>query len=79
MRNLVSISSAAALVLVSLVAHAEDVTYNVISPVPYAEGSGAFGGFKGTCSILGRCIEALGKDIATWLKDPEMDSQLGDA
>jgi hypothetical protein len=40
---------------------------------------GAFGGYKGTCSILGRCIKAMGKDIAAWLKSPTMDAQLGDA
>lgn len=42
-------------------------------------GGGAFGGYKGTCSILGRCIKALGKDIAAWLKNPTMDALLGDA
>jgi len=42
-------------------------------------GGGAFGGFKGTCAILGRCIEALGKDIAKWLKDPTMHAMLGNA
>lgn len=40
---------------------------------------GAFGGFKGTCGILGRCIKALGKDIATWLKNPTMNAMLGNA
>ena len=40
---------------------------------------GAFGGYKGTCSILGRCIKAMGKDIAAWLKSPTMDAMLGDA
>lgn len=41
-------------------------------------GGGAFGGYKGTCSILGRCVKALGKDIATWLQAPTMNAQLGD-
>ena len=40
---------------------------------------GAFGGFKGTCSILGRCIQAMGKDIAKWFREPTMDALLGDA
>lgn len=40
---------------------------------------GAFGGFKGTCSILGRCIKTLGVDIARWLEDPTMDARLGNA
>ena len=41
-------------------------------------GGGAFSGFKGTCSILGRCVKALGKDIAYWLKDPVAGARLGD-
>ena len=40
---------------------------------------GAFGGFKGTCSILGRCTKAIGKDIAMWLKNPVDEAELGDA
>lgn len=40
---------------------------------------GAFGAYKGTCSILGRCIKAMGKDIAAWLRSPTMDARLGDA
>ncbi len=39
---------------------------------------GAFGGYKGSCSVLGRTVKALGKDIADWLKSPTMDAQLGD-
>jgi hypothetical protein len=31
---------------------------------------GAFGGFKGSCSVLQRCLETLSKDISTWLKNP---------
>ena len=42
-------------------------------------GGGAFGGFKGTCAILGRCIKSLGKDIAVWLSDPTMHAMLGNA
>jgi hypothetical protein len=42
-------------------------------------GGGLFGGFKGTCSILGRCVKALGNDIARWLQAPSMDARLGDA
>ncbi len=42
-------------------------------------GGGAFGGYKGTCSILGRCIKAMGKDISRWLAHPSMDARLGDA
>jgi hypothetical protein len=39
---------------------------------------GMFGGYKGSCSVLGRTVKALGKDIAEWLKAPTMDAQLGD-
>lgn len=39
---------------------------------------GAFAGYKGSCSVLGRTIKALGKDIAQWLKDPEDGAELGD-
>jgi len=42
-------------------------------------GGGAFGAMKGTCSILGRCIQALGKDIAAWLREPTMNAMLGNA
>lgn len=40
---------------------------------------GMYGGFKGTCSILGRCIQTLGSDIAKFLEKPKMDARLGDA
>lgn len=40
---------------------------------------GAFGGFKGTCSIIGRCTKAIAQDIAEWLKNPVDDARLGDA
>jgi hypothetical protein len=40
---------------------------------------GAFGGFKGTCSIIGRTTKAIGKDIGNWLKDPRDGAALGDA
>lgn len=39
---------------------------------------GAFGGFKGSCSVLGRTVEAMGEDIATWLTDPRDGATLGD-
>ncbi len=41
-------------------------------------GGGAFGGFKGSCSVLGRTVEVLGKDVALWLKDPADGAHLGD-
>jgi len=40
---------------------------------------GGFGaGFKGSCSVLGRTVKALGEDIAGWLASPSDDAQLGD-
>lgn len=39
---------------------------------------GMFAGYKGSCSVLGRTIKALGKDIAQWLANPEPGAQLGD-
>lgn len=40
---------------------------------------GAFGGFKGTCAIIGRCTKAIAEDIAEWLKAPVDGAELGDA
>ena len=42
-------------------------------------GGGAFGGYKGTCGIVGRCAKVIGKDIAAWLANPAKGSRLGDA
>jgi hypothetical protein len=36
-------------------------------------------GFKGTCAIIGRCAQVMGRDIAEWLQAPAMNSKLGDA
>ncbi len=43
-----------------------------------SSGGGFFGGYKGSCSVLGRCVKTLGKDIATWLKNPRIDSRIGE-
>ena len=40
---------------------------------------GAFAGFKGNCSIIGRCARAIAKDIAGWLRNPVDGAELGDA
>lgn len=40
---------------------------------------GAWGSYKGTCGLLARCAKTLGKDIATWLKEPSMNARMGDA
>ena len=39
---------------------------------------GAFGGYKGSCSVLGRTTKAMGKDIANWLQNPTDNARLGD-
>ncbi len=42
-------------------------------------GGGAWGAYKGTCSLLGRCAKTLGRDVADWLKKPSQGARLGDA
>ena len=38
------------------------------------------GGFvRGTCSTLGRCVQAIGQDIAGWLAAPSLNAEIGDA
>ncbi|MGH8550052.1 MAG: hypothetical protein ACRERU_15915 [Methylococcales bacterium] len=41
-------------------------------------GGGVFAGYKGTCSIMGRCVKALGRDVAEWLRHPSQNAVLGD-
>jgi len=41
-------------------------------------GGGMFGAYKGTCAILGRCVKALGRDVAEWLQHPTKQAVLGD-
>ncbi len=41
-------------------------------------GGGFFGAYKGTCAIMGRCVRALGRDIAEWLQNPSRHAALGD-
>ncbi|WP_017925571.1 hypothetical protein [Thioalkalivibrio sp. HL-Eb18] len=40
-------------------------------------GGGAFGGFKGSCSVMGRTVRAMGADIASWVRLPEDGAHLG--
>jgi len=42
-------------------------------------GGGMFAAYKGTCSIMGRCVKTMGKDIATWLQHPTKNARLGDS
>ncbi|SBV37234.1 conserved exported hypothetical protein [uncultured Stenotrophomonas sp.] len=39
---------------------------------------GAFAGFKGSCSVLGRTIKVVGQDIGQWLRAPADGVNLGD-
>lgn len=40
---------------------------------------GGFGaGFKGSCSVLERCTDALAEDIAKWLDNPTKEKRIGD-
>ena len=43
-----------------------------------SSGGGAFGGYKGSCSVLGRCVKTLGKDIAGWLANPVDGARIGE-
>ena len=41
-------------------------------------GGGAFGGFKGSCAVLGRTVETLGSDVSKWIVKPSTGAELGD-
>lgn len=41
-------------------------------------GGGAFGGYKGSCDILGNTVKILGRDVSTWLQHPVSGAHLGD-
>lgn len=41
-------------------------------------GGGAFAGFKGSCSVMGRTVKALGNDVAVWLQNPMPGMRMGD-
>jgi len=41
-------------------------------------GGGFWGAYKGSCAVLGRTVEALGKDTAVWLSSPMDGAKLGD-
>lgn len=41
-------------------------------------GGGVWGGYMGTCAILGRCVRTLGEDVAAWLRHPVNNAKLGD-
>lgn len=39
---------------------------------------GAFAGFKGSCDVLERVVNAIGGDLAEWLANPTDGAKLGD-
>ncbi len=39
---------------------------------------GMFGGFKGSCVVLERCLATLAKDINGWLKAPTLNARIGE-
>lgn len=39
---------------------------------------GAFGGYKGTCSLMERNAKAVARDISEWITSPSMDALLGE-
>ncbi len=41
-------------------------------------GGGFGGGFKGSCSVLGRTVKILGSDVSRWLLHPVDGAHLGD-
>lgn len=43
-----------------------------------SSGGGAFAGYKSSCSVLGRCVKTLGKDIARWLENPVDKARIGE-
>lgn len=44
-----------------------------------SSGGGGFGfGYRGTCSLLGRSVKRLGRDIAEWAKNPTPNARLGE-
>jgi len=41
-------------------------------------GGGFFGGYKSSCSVLGRTVKALGQDVGKWIVHPTKGDELGD-
>lgn len=55
--------------LVSCVANAKELTINIDTYAGSRNSSGGIGGgFKGSCAVLERCVNTLGKDVDAWLK-----------
>jgi len=41
-------------------------------------GGGYFAAYRNSCSVLGSCAKTLGRDTASWLKNPTDGAKLGD-
>ena len=41
-------------------------------------GGGFFGSYKGSCMVLNRATEVLGKDVGKWLKHPTHNAHIGE-
>ncbi len=41
-------------------------------------GGGFLGKYRSSCSVLGRTVDALGKDVVAWIKQPSDNAYLGD-
>ncbi len=41
------------------------------------DGGGRFGGYKGSCSVLGRATKVIGRDVSYWLSNPINNASLG--
>lgn len=43
-----------------------------------SSGGGFGAGYKSSCSVLGRCVKTLGKDISAWLQNPQNGVSIGE-
>lgn len=55
----------------------EDGKEVAVAHVKRETSGGYWDEFKSTCAIIGRCTEAIGDDIASWLKNPEDGVYIG--
>ena len=46
--------------------------------VQRSSSGGAFGAFKGTCSLMGRDVKSMARDVSEWITSPTKDARLGE-
>tara|TARA_R110002111_G_scaffold162922_3_gene229258 strand:- start:62 stop:565 length:504 start_codon:yes stop_codon:yes gene_type:complete len=46
--------------------------------VQRSSSGGMFGAFKGTCSLLGRDVKSMARDVSEWITSPTKDARLGE-